>query len=97
VVYFEISVVPEGHRFSCFGYGKVMENQCWKREAPRYKYINCVWLCQCPFHGKVVARDEHGVIVDQQSSPAATAAAAQTSLTSDGWFKVSSILSRPCS
>jgi len=31
IIYLEIYVLPIGHRFSFFGHGKVMENQCWKR------------------------------------------------------------------
>ena len=31
IVYFEISVMPIGHRFSFFVHGKVIESQFWER------------------------------------------------------------------
>ena len=37
-----------------------------------------VAYCQCPFHGKIVARDEQGVVADQQTSSVAD----ETSLSS---------------
>ena len=39
IVYLEIYVVPIGHGFSFFGYGKVMENQCWKRGGTLLNFI----------------------------------------------------------